>query len=137
MDINFKISSFTEIEYKGQEFDLHNNFSFESYSMNREKSELRIFFKKSDGDWVPKDEPGNLTFILSEIKYLKTVEPSQEYFEDDSILAGITFFWADDRAENYGLLEQETPNPGDDIIFTFESDRVIRANCNSVTLFAY
>lgn len=134
MTTNFKISSFTEINHKGRELDLHNNFSFVSFSHDEKANEMKIYFNKSKGDWVPKNEFAKLTFTLSNISYLKTIDPRPELIADDACLAGITFFYSEDREDNYGLLDQMQPKPGDDIIFTFESDRVIRVNCETVTV---
>lgn len=125
MTSNFQISSFTEIDFNGRELDLHNNFSFVSFSYDKKVDEIKIYFDKSHGDWVPKNEFEKLVFTLSKISYLKTIDPNPAMIEDDKCLAGITFFYSDDREENYALLDQTQPKPDDDIIFTFESERVI------------
>ena len=134
MTSNFKIHNFIEVEIEEHTIDLHNNFLFITYAHNEPANELNIYFHKSKGDWVPLDEFDILTFTLSEIHYLKTIDPSPEFLNDDQYLAGITFYYPDDREENFNLLYRQLPELEDDIIFTFESDRVIRANCESVTL---
>ena len=134
MTTNFKILTFTEIEFNGRELDLHNNFSFVSFIHNEAANELVIQLEKAIGDWVPQNESKKLTFTLSNIHYLKSLDPKPEYISDDHCLAGITFYGSGDRDENFSLVDQPLPKAGDDIIFTFESDRVIRVNCDSVTL---
>jgi hypothetical protein len=134
MTSNFKIQNFIEVEIDGRTIDLHNNFSFIRYSHNTVMDELIIYFHKSTGNWVPPGEFDRLTFTLSKIHYLKTSEPDPELLADDHCLSGITYYYPDDREENFGYLDRELPEMGDDIIFTFQSDRVIRANCDNVTL---
>lgn len=134
MTSNFKIRNFIEIEFEDKEFDLHNNFSFVDYSHNKQSDELKIYFEKSSGDWVPKDEVDKLTFTLSKIHYIQTTDPKTELIADDHCLSGITYYYPDDRKDNSGLLDKAEPESGDDIIFTFESDRVIRVNSDTVTL---
>jgi hypothetical protein len=136
MRTNFQIKSFTEINFLGRHIDLHNNFTFRPIRINPTDTELKIQFDKSDGDWVPDDEFNKLTFTFNKINYCKTIDPDPKYISDDNSLAGITYFNSDDRDENYGLIDKSVPNLGDDIIFTFESDRVIRVNCDELTLTA-
>lgn len=66
--------------------------------------------------------------------FLKQIGPKAEFAADDFCLSGITFFDSNFREEDYGLIERAMPNEGDDIIFSFESDRVIRVNCEAITL---
>lgn len=134
MTANFKIKNFIAVEFEGRELDLHNNFSFVSCSYDKQSDKLEVHFNKSNGDWVPKDEFDKLTFTLSKIHYLKTIDPKPELISDDHCLAGITYYYSDDRDDNTGHLDREKVELGDDLIFTFESDRVIRVNCDSVTL---
>ncbi len=134
MTSNFKIRNFIEVVFEGRELDLHNNFSFVTYCYDKQADELKVHFDKANGDWVPTDEFDKLTFTLSKIHYLKTVEPKPEIITDDNCLSGITFYYSDDREDNSSLLDRERPESEDDIIFTFESDRVIRVNCDTVTL---
>ncbi len=134
MTSNFKIHNFIEVEIDGRTLDLHNCFSFVTYTHSASADELSICFHKSTGDWIPADEFDKLTFTLSEINYLKTIEPDPELIANDHCLAGVTYYYPDDREENFALLDRSLPEMGDDIIFTFYSERVIRANCRSVTL---
>lgn len=134
MVTNFKIHNFIEVVFDGRILDLHNNFSFVSYSHNTHTDELTLCFRKSTGTWVPTDEFDQVTFTLSQIRHLKTIDPDPVLLADDHCLSGITYYYPDEREENYCLLSRELPETGDDIIFTFHSDRVIRANCASATI---
>ncbi len=134
MTSNFKIHNFIEVEIDGHTLDLHNDFSFITYTHSILTNELTIYFHKSKGKWVPSDEFDRLTFTLSKMHHLKIINPNPELLTEDHCLSGITYYYPDDREENFGLLDHELPEMGDDIIFTFQSERVIRANCESVTL---
>ena len=74
-----------------------------------------------------------LIFILDNYTFLNQIKPKAEFIEDDICLSGITFFDNNCREGNYGLMERMLPNESDDIIFSFESERVIRVNCETVT----
>jgi hypothetical protein len=134
MKTNFKIISFTEIEFNGIALDLHNNFDFITENTEISENQIALHFRKSKGDWATNTKFQNLYFILDNYTFLKQIDPRTEFIEDDSCLSGITFFDNDFREENYGLVEREIPNESDDIIFSFESERVIRANCETITL---
>ncbi|HLO37206.1 MAG TPA: hypothetical protein VK173_01815 [Lacibacter sp.] len=134
MKTNFKIISFTEIEFNGLELDLHNNYDFIPSNTEISDKRMTLHFRKSKGDWAVNTKYQNLYFILENYTFLKQIDPKPEFMEDDSCLSGITFFDNDFREEDYGLMEREIPNESDDIIFSFESERVIRANCNTLTL---
>lgn len=49
-------------------------------------------------------------------------------------MSGFTYYYPDDRDVHFGLLNRELPEIGDDIIFAFQKERVIRAKCETVTL---
>ncbi len=133
MKANFKIISFTEIEVNGEEFDLHNNFDFLSEKTEISDNRILLHFRKSSGDWAKLVKIENLYFILDNYTFLKQIEPNVEFIEDDLCLSGITFFDNDFQEEDYGLMERANPKENDDIIFSFESERVIRVKCETVT----
>lgn len=136
MKTNFKIISFTEIEFNGIELDLHNNFDFIIANTEISDKRISLHFRKSTGDWAIDTKCHNLYFIFDNYNFLKQIDANPEFKEDDSCLSGITFFDKDFREEDYGLIEREVPNENDDIIFSFESERVIRVNCETLTLIA-
>jgi len=134
VESNFRIRNFIEVEIDGRFFDLHNNFDFTGYEVNETANEINLYFEKSKGNWVPANEVNKLVFTLQNVNYLNTIPPNQEMIANDTCLASITYFYHEDRKENYGLLDKELPGPEDDIIFTFESERVFRANCEKMTV---
>ena len=133
MIANFKIISFTEIELNGIEFDLHNNFEFLADETEVLESTIKLYFKKSSESWANNVKANKLIFILENYNFLKQIEPQEEYLEDDLCLSGITFFDNDFRDEDYCLMNRAIPKENDDIIFSFESERVIRVNCETIT----
>lgn len=132
MTTNFKIISFTKIELNGIEFDLHNDFEFLAEKTEILESSIKLYFNKSSEPWVNNVKAEKLIFILENYNFLKQIEPKEEYIEDDFCLSGITFFDNDFRDEDYGLMDRVHPKENDDIIFSFESERVIRVNCETV-----
>ena len=134
MKVNFKIISFTEIEYEGTELDLHNNFDFIAKDTEISETQIKLHFRKSKGSWAVNAKHENLYFTVDNYSFLKQIGPKAEFAADDFCLSGITFFDSNFREEDYGLMERAIPNEGDDIIFSFESDRVIRVNCEAITL---
>ena len=133
MNVNFKIISFTEIEFNGIEFDLHNNFDFLAENTQISEKQIHLYFRKSSGNWAENIKIQNLSFTLDNYTFLKQIEPNQEFIEDDFCLSGITFFDSSYRQEDDYLMEKEIPDENDDIIFSFESERIIRVNCETVT----
>lgn len=134
MKTNFKIISFTEIEFNGVELDLHNNYEFIYGQTEISAHQISLYFRKSNRDWAIHAAYQNLCFVLSNYNFLKQIDANPELIEDDFCLSGITFFDSDFRENDYGLMDRTLPNESDDIIFSFESDRVIRVNCETVTL---
>ena len=133
MKTNFKIISFTEIELNGFEFDLHNNFDFLAEKTEISENRIKLCFRKSSEQYAENVKIEKLFFILDNYTFLKQIKPKAEFIEDDFCLSGITFFDNNFREEDYGLMERLLPNESDDIIFSFESERVIRVNCETAT----
>ena len=70
MKINFKIISFTEIEFDGVELDLHNNFDFINANTEISDKRISLHFKKSSGVWALNTEYQNLYFIIDNYNFL-------------------------------------------------------------------
>lgn len=72
---------------------MHNNFDFEGITENASETEIRLEFKRSNGDWVREDVFKQLTFKFKNVsyKYFEEGDPG-EYPEDVKCLGEITFF---------------------------------------------
>jgi len=134
MKTNFKIISFTEIDFNGIELDLHNNFDFIAENTEISEKQIILHFRKSKGYWATNTKFENIYFIINNYNFLNQIDPQIEFIQDDTCLSGLTFFDSDFREENYGLIDRAVPKESDDIIFSFESERVIRVNCDSIIL---
>ena len=135
MKTNFKIEDNYAVQYDGYHIDLHNNFDFEGMAENSDGKEIRLEFKKSDGDWISEDEFTFLTFVLKDVtyKYLKDGDPVN-YPEGSKCLGEISFFPSEMREMNDSIIPQQEPKETDDLIFIFEDDKVIRVNCKQAEL---
>jgi len=128
MKSNFRIISTTEIEFNDVELDLHNNFDFILEDLTVQEKQIILRFKKSRGDWAREVKYQTLNFVLDNCSFFKHVDAEPEFITDDQCLAGITFMDSDFREEDNALIDREEPNPSDDLIFSFESGRLIRVN---------
>jgi len=95
MKTNFKIISFTEIEFNGIELDLHNNYEFINGKTEISAHQISLYFRKSNRDWAIHAAYQNLYFVLSNYTFLKQIDANPELIEDDFCLSGITFFDSD------------------------------------------
>lgn len=115
---------------------MHNNFGFISENTRILEKQITLHFKKSTGDWAIDTKYLNLYFLIDNYTFLKQIDAKPQFIDDDTCLAGITFFDSNFREEDYELIDRQNPNEDDDVIFSFESDRVIRVNCDTITLTA-
>jgi hypothetical protein len=129
---NFKIKDLVQVELNGQHFDLQNDFEYAGYE--KEEDRVQVKFKKKPRDWSAVSNPDFLVFTCGSIYFFDEIQPTT--IENDKMLAGITYFDSEDRVNNYLLNDRATPEANDDIIFTFESDRVLRIQCHSIELIA-
>tara|TARA_R110002111_G_scaffold60053_2_gene100550 strand:+ start:66 stop:479 length:414 start_codon:yes stop_codon:yes gene_type:complete len=133
MKTNFEIEDNYALQLNGAHIDLHNNFDFVGFTKKREN--ITVVFKRSDGDWLKNDEFIKLKFEFKNVSY--------EYFEngdpkalkeDAERLGEITFFPAESREINDGIIPQTHPKETDDLIMFFEDGKVIRLGCEEINL---
>ncbi|MTI29924.1 hypothetical protein [Xanthovirga aplysinae] len=133
MKVNFEIEENYAVQFQGRHLDLHNNF--ELVEIRDLEKEIEIEFRKSEGNWVPKDELNELIFTFKGISYKYEEEgESEPYPEDWKILGELSFFPSNMRDINDGFIPQSLPKKEDDILFIFENGRLIRINCDEVEL---
>ena len=135
MKVNFDIKDNHAIEIAGRHIDLHNNFDFVGFDYNVADREIKIHWRKSDGDWVDKNEFSSLVLTHKGVTFLKVIEQDEKStYEDDSCLGEITFFPSTAREINDSIVSQTKPNDGDDILYFFENGQLIRIHCKEIAL---
>lgn len=135
MKVNFDIKDNHAIEIDGRHIDLHNNFDFAGFDYNVANKEIKIYWKKSSGDWVEKNEFSSLVLTHKGVTFLRVIEQDEKSsYEDDSCLGEITFFPSTARELNDSIVSQTKPNDGDDILYFFENGQLIRIHCKEIEL---
>src|SRR5215203_5122351 len=135
MKVNFEITQTIELNINERCFDLHNNFDFVNFEYKVEERVLLLRFKKSSGDWVRKDESDFLVLEHKNVNYLNIIPRDSEVpFSEDKCLCFVAYFHSSCRDINDSHGNEKVPNEGDDIIYSFESNQVIRINCDSIEL---
>jgi hypothetical protein len=135
MRINFDIVDNCAVNYEGRHIDLHNNFDFCGFDYNVVERVIRLNWKKSNGDWVDKDEFSDLVFMHKGVTFLKVIDQDEKStYADDSCLDEITFFPSSERDLNDNILPQAKPNVNDDILYFFENGSRIRIHCEQIDL---
>tara|TARA_Y100000588_G_C13936624_1_gene788210 strand:- start:50 stop:463 length:414 start_codon:yes stop_codon:yes gene_type:complete len=133
MKTNFEIEENYAVQLIGTHIDLHNNFDFIGLSKNGKT--ISVNFKRTNGDWVKSNEFKNLNFEFKNVSYEFYEDGDLEALKDDKKRLGeITFFPAESREINDGIIPQVHPNETDDLIMFFENGRVIRIGCEEINL---
>ncbi|XLS30539.1 hypothetical protein ACJD0Z_06865 [Flavobacteriaceae bacterium M23B6Z8] len=135
MKTNFEIEDNYAVQLNGMHIDLHNNFDFVGLTKNGK--DITVDFKQTKGDWVKNDEFKKLNFEFKNVsyEYLENGDP-KALKEDSERLGEITFFPANSREINDGIITQTHPNETDDLIMFFEDGKVIRLGCEEIKLMA-
>ncbi|TJY67122.1 hypothetical protein FAZ19_09565 [Sphingobacterium alkalisoli] len=137
MKVNFDIIDNHALSIEGRLIDLHNNFDFVNFDYNVAEREIKLHWKKSNGDWVDENELSSLILTHSAVTFLKVIEQDEKStYADDSCVGEITFFPSTAREINDSIVPQSKPNHGDDILYLFENGLVIRIHCEEIELVA-
>jgi hypothetical protein len=135
MKVNFDIKDNHAIEIAGRHIDLHNNFDFVGFDYNIANREIKLYWRKSSGDWVDKNEFTSLVLTHKAVTYLKVIDQDENStYEDDNCLDEITFFPSTAREINDSIIPQSKPNDEDDILYFFENGQRIRIHCKEIEL---
>ena len=133
METNFEIEENYAVQLNGTHIDLHNNFDF--IGLTKNGRDISVDFKRTTGDWVKIDEFKNLTFEFINVSYEYYEDGDPEALKEDTEQLGeITFFPADSREMNDGIILQSKPKKNDDLILFFEDGKVIRIGCYMIKL---
>jgi hypothetical protein len=135
MKINFQVTDNYALNYQGRHIDLHNNFDFNNLEYSTETMTLVLRWIKSSGDWVKEDELSHLALVHKNVSYLFILPRDPEMpLSEDSCLSDITFFPSSSRDINNSVIHQGLPGEGDDILYIFQSEQVIRVHCEEIEL---
>jgi hypothetical protein len=135
MKVNFDIIDNHAIEIAGRYVDLHNNFDFVGFDYNVADKKIKLQWKKSNGDWVDKNEFSSLVLTHLGVTFLRVFDQDKKStYEDDSCLGEITFFPSTEREINDSIVSQPKPNDKDDILYFFENGQLIRIQCEQIEL---
>jgi hypothetical protein len=136
MIVNFEIQNNVHLHCKGRAIDLHNNFDFIGFDYNVKSRQLKLTWTRSIGDWVNQDEFSTIEIVHSNVFYYSLGYDNEiyEFPEDDKSLAGMTFISSADRVINNELFSRGNPEPGDDVLYIFETEHYIRIGCDQILL---
>lgn len=135
MQTNFEIEENSAVLLNGIHIDLHNNFEFKE--ITQFKSDVRIEFIRSNGDWIHEKEFEKLTFLHENVTFKNSENGfNLEFSEDENTLSCITFFPKSNREINDAIMEHRKSSENDDIIYLFENGKMFRLNCERIELTA-
>ena len=94
-----------------------------------------INFRRGTGTWIQQNELDTIQFLHSGISFLNIQKVGEnDYLEDSKTLSEITFYPSSERNENDNFMERSSPEPADDLIYSFLQGKLIRINCEEVSL---
>ena len=132
MTVNFNIYENHAIHFEGKHLDLHNNYDFQGFVFSVEKRQLILNWKSTKADWVPRDNPLSLAITIHNVEFLKvTPRDGGMPFSEDSCLSDLTYFPSSERENDECIQAQQKPNDGDDLIFKFQNEQIIRVKGSS------
>lgn len=134
MKTNFRIKDNHALIYNEYFIDLHNCFDFVGVDSWVE-NEILIKFKKSEGEWVGKDEFTKVVFVCVGLNYHNFENKSND--KDDWDTVNYISFSSPKLRDSENTFESKvTPEFGDDFILGFENGSCFRVNCEQLTLVA-
>lgn len=137
MKSNFEIVDNYALSYHGKHIDLHNCFVFEGYDYDIPSKTLKLYWKKSLGDWATNEIFKKLTIVHLGISFLNIqIEMADTSFsvKDKKCLGDISFVPITERKINHEFYCKRVPDETDDILYVFQSGDFIRAGCDKLEL---
>jgi hypothetical protein len=136
MKVNFMVEESYAIVYEGTHVDLHNNFHLSSYHHDSDSKTLSLVFKKNSGDWVHDSEFESIILVHKQVSFLNIINAAEgTSIPPDTNIEDLSFFPSSLRDVNDGIILQAFPENGDDIIYSFSNDMLIRVGCDEIKLF--
>lgn len=129
MRANFQIIDNIAIQDSDNYFDLHNNFELGKIEITH--SEIRIFFEKTQEDWGK-----NEIYDILQISHINIDSHSLKSFNKSSNKISLTSisFSPKDNFDIDTVFLKDSPEEGDEIIYSFEDESYIRISCNDISL---
>lgn len=120
---NFKIVQSIIIEGEDFYYDLHNNYDFSNFQLNKLDDYAIMSFAKTRGAWVPLESPSNVVLHFRGLRY---VHFSKDFFINPSTnIEELGYKAVDD--ENLDWLGREDKSLSDDhLVLRFDNDEFIR-----------
>jgi len=137
---NFIINpDFISLNYQDQYFDLHNNFELTDTTYNNEEKVVRLIFTKSNGDWVPKNNPKSLTLLFTNVArvYYKDhdIDYPAEHIAQDELTINMLCFSFDSNEIMDGVTDNVSRQDLPALLFVLETGKAIKIMAESVELF--
>jgi hypothetical protein len=131
MVTNFEIMENYALTFEGRHIDLHNNFDFVDYKYDVMGQKLTMYWVKTQGEWVKKDEIEKFELVHKGVTYLamhtETLTAIQERTLED-----ITYFPSNERHTNDCMVWQSKPKIDDDILYLFGNEAFMRVHCEEI-----
>lgn len=129
MTANFRITDNIGIQDSYNYFDLHNNFELGKIEITH--NEVIIFFQKTQEDWGK-----NELYDVLQVSHKNVDSYSLESFNKNSnkISLSNVSFSPKDNFDIDTIFLKDSPEEGDEIVYSFEDDSYIRISCCDISL---
>ncbi len=131
---NFSIKNSIYLIYEGFEYDLHNDYDFQSYIYEAKSQRISLKWIKGTSDWVKKELPRTIEFIIMNTSSF-SVSPRRNDAPllDDVCLEEIAYENDEEWCEGPFWVDQP-PEATWRWIFMFESDYWLIVNAESISV---
>lgn len=129
MKASFRIIDNIAIQDSDNYFDLHSNFELGKIEITH--SEIKLFFEKTQEDWGK-----NELYDILQISHINIDSYSCVSFNKNSNKISLTSvsFSPRDNFDINTIFLKDSPEEGDEVIYSFEDDSYIRISCNDISL---
>ncbi|SHL80039.1 hypothetical protein [Chryseobacterium polytrichastri] len=129
MRASFRIIDNIAIQDSDNYFDVHNNFELGKIEITH--NEIKLFFEKTEEDWGK-----NELYDILQISHINIDSYSFVSFNKNFNKTSLTSisFSPRDNFDIDTIFLKDSPEEGDEIIYSFEDDSYIRISCNDISL---
>jgi len=123
MEKNFQITDSIYLKLNHSQYDIHNDYDFEKLTLDSDLNELNIFFLKTKGDWVKKEDPDKISILF---KNLLHITFSEDFFQEvSSTIEEIGYKSKDDFDYEWLKTDEQVENE-DHLVIRFENNEYLR-----------